>query len=595
MRRRASLTDLQDRLAALLGCAASQRPAVIANMLRRSPQESTGYWLQLLVAVGIATLGLVLGSTAVVIGAMLIAPLMGPIVSFGMGLAVGSPFLVVRSGVRILLSVALAVASSALITSLLPFHELNQEIASRTTPTVLDLLTAAFCALAGVYASMRPGSDIASTAAGTSIGISLVPPLCASGYGVGTAAWNVAGGAALLFLTNFVAIVLVGTLAFAAAGFHQVNVAALEAGELRKEGEGPAARSWLDQRLRALFASRSGPWLRLLMPFMLLAAVYVPLRQGLNEVAWQIAARRNVNAAIERLSSRVVQAHIRVERKQIELTLVLVGSTKDAEAASQLLEAEIRGATDVTPRLDVFAVADAKTLDGLEAAMRKPALPPVIVKQKPSTHIEAVREAVREAVGRRWPSRAVGAPLVVSMTTTGELLTLSVVHLGASLDGAAIETLERSLGEDLEHRVRVIDAPVPDGEIDLMSGDVAVLGRLLPWLENAQTTDAVSICVAEPPPETAPAVINAPASVESAPFVPTAAASAPVGPSAAEVSANRWLRELLARYQRVSFQPGSRWQLRFVLGACPQVEAPPPPASADDSQGPGREVEPAAE
>lgn len=580
MQRHASLTDLQDRLAALLGCEASQRPAVIANMLRRSPQESTGYWLQLLVAVGIATLGLVLGSTAVVIGAMLIAPLMGPIVSFGMGLAVGSPFLVVRSGVRILLSVALAIACSALITSLLPFHELNQEIASRTTPTVLDLLTAAFCALAGVYASMRPGSEIASTAAGTSIGISLVPPLCASGYGVGTAAWNVGGGAALLFLTNFVAIVLVGTLAFAAAGFHQVDVAALESGVLRQEGDGPVARSWLDRRLRALFASRSGPWLRLLMPFMLLAAVYVPLRQGLNEVAWQIAARKEVNEAIARLPSRVVQARIRVERRQIELTLVLVGSTRDAEAASELLAAEIRGATDVTPRLDVFAVADAKTLAGLEAALRTPALPPVVVKQKPSTHIKSVRALVREAVGQRWPSRAAGPPLLVSMTTTGELLTLSVVHLGASLDGAAIEALERSLGEDLEHAVRLIDAPVPDGEIDLTSGGVAALGRLLPWLENARASDDISICVTELSPESPPAAPNAPASVKST--LAAGAAEPGVEPGAREASAS--LRELLARYQRVSYRPGPSWQLRFVLGACPQQEAPPPPAPTDDSE-----------
>jgi hypothetical protein len=67
----ASLADLQDRLSTLLGCTPDQRSAVISNMLRHSPSEATGYWLQLFVAAGIATLGLVLGSTAVVIGAML--------------------------------------------------------------------------------------------------------------------------------------------------------------------------------------------------------------------------------------------------------------------------------------------------------------------------------------------------------------------------------------------------------------------------------------------------------------------------------------------------------------------------------------------
>jgi uncharacterized hydrophobic protein (TIGR00271 family) len=206
-----SLSRLQDRLGALLGCGPVAREPLVASMMRRDAREATSYWFQLIVAVGIATLGLVLGSTAVVIGAMLVAPLMGPIVHLGMGLATGSPYLVLRSGLRVALSIAVATCGSALLTLLLPFHELNAELLARTSPTALDLLTAGFCALAGVYSALRPGSDTATTAAGTSIGISLVPPLCASGYGLGTGAWPVAGGAALLFLTNMVAIVLVAT------------------------------------------------------------------------------------------------------------------------------------------------------------------------------------------------------------------------------------------------------------------------------------------------------------------------------------------------------------------------------------------------
>jgi uncharacterized hydrophobic protein (TIGR00271 family) len=113
-------------------------------MMRRDAREATSYWFQLVVAVGIATLGLVLGSTAVVIGAMLVAPLMGPIVHLGMGLATGSPYLVLRSGGRVVLSIAIATGSSALLTVFLPFHELNAEILARASPTALDLLTAGF-------------------------------------------------------------------------------------------------------------------------------------------------------------------------------------------------------------------------------------------------------------------------------------------------------------------------------------------------------------------------------------------------------------------------------------------------------------------
>src|SRR5690606_8206767 len=104
------------------------REPLVASMMRRDAREAISYWFQLIVAVGIATLGLVLGSTAVVIGGMLVAPLMGPIVHLGMGMATGSPYLVLRSGLRVSLSIAFAICSSALLTLLLPFHELNAEI-----------------------------------------------------------------------------------------------------------------------------------------------------------------------------------------------------------------------------------------------------------------------------------------------------------------------------------------------------------------------------------------------------------------------------------------------------------------------------------
>jgi uncharacterized membrane protein len=122
---------------------------------------------------------------------------------------------------------------------------MNSEISARTSPTVLDLITASFCALAGVYASVRPGSDTSTTAAGTAISVSLVPPLCASGYGIGTAAWPVAGGAALLFLTNLVAIVVVATSAFVASGFNRVDVVSRAGRRTGRPCAGAAARAHL--------------------------------------------------------------------------------------------------------------------------------------------------------------------------------------------------------------------------------------------------------------------------------------------------------------------------------------------------------------
>jgi uncharacterized hydrophobic protein (TIGR00271 family) len=576
--RHPSLTRLQNRLAAVLGCGVEQRRAVIAAMLRRGPTETTGYWLQLFVAVGIATMGLVLGSTAVVIGAMLIAPLMGPIVSFGMGLAVGSPFLVLRSGVRILMSIIVAVGSSSVITLLLPFHDLNAEIAARTTPTVLDLLTASFCALAGVYASMRPGSDVASTAAGTSIGISLVPPLCASGYGVATADWNVAGGAALLFLTNLVAIVLVGTLSFSAAGFNQVDIVTLE-DELQQGGTPPMARSRLDRRLQGLFASRSGPWLRLLMPFALLAAVYVPLLRGLDEVAWQIRARQQVDQIVKRLSSRVVQSRVHVERQHIGLTLVLLGSPGEAAALRRELDTQLQEATGVAPKVEVLAVADAQSMVGLQASLREPQPAPLLVEPRPAQTLEGIGQTLRDAIERRWPSRTAGKPLAIALLPDEDQLALQVVHLGAELAPTAIESLERALSDDLMLPLRLHDAALPPNELTADAFEPEFTVQLARWLERARLANQVWLCVSAPGAPASGAATTGDGTGPGAPASP--APSADAGAPAVDATSDALgpphspLRILLAGQPRVGFVAGPPGRLQFVAGACsPAAQAP---------------------
>jgi hypothetical protein len=305
------------------------------------------------------------------------------------------------------------------------------------------------------------------------------------------------------------------------------------------------------------------------MPFMLLAVVYVPLRKGLDEVAWQIAARKEVNAAIARLPSRVVQSRIRVERQQVEVTLVLAGSTADADVAQQRLHTEIREATNATPRLDIFAVADAKAIAGLEATLRTPALPPLIVERNPALQLDAVRRLVHAAVEKRWPSRAVGQPLSSSMTTSGEHMTVTVVHLGAPLEPAAIEALERALAEDLEHAVRLHDAPVPSTELAPVGGDeVAFIARLVPWLENAKTIETISVCLSGPAQVLEP--------LPPAPVPVPATDLSPVSNSPLAAS----LHELAQRYPRVVLQAASEWRVSFVVGPCPAKDGTPPAAEA---------------
>ncbi len=497
---RQTLVRLQDRLVQLLGGSVEGRPTLVADMLHRSASEAASYWLQLVVSVGIATLGLVLGSTAVIIGAMLVAPLMGPIIGLAMGLATGSPFLVLRSAGRVALSVLVAIGGAALITVLLPFHELNSELLARTTPTVLDLLAAGFCALAGVYASMRPGSDTAATAAGTSIGISLVPPLCASGYGLGTLAWSVSGGAALLFLTNLVAIVVVGTAAFVVAGFGRVDVAALEHAALADRQGAPIATA-LALRLARIFKSRGGPVLRFLMPVALLAAVYVPLHRALDEVAWEVRVRGTAKDAIGRDTHRVVDSRVHIARHEVDIALVILGLSSDAEAVRARLESEIGRASGVAPHIQVMAVPDATAFAGLESTLLRPQLappsPPVLSLRE---RLEASSALVRSKVLARWPSETVGDPLVVGLGTIGDSsLRIRIVHVGPALGADAREGLERSLQPDLGS-VSIDDAFIPSEELTPSGGELKFVAELSAAVRVSATVGEVEVCVTRPAP-----------------------------------------------------------------------------------------------
>jgi uncharacterized hydrophobic protein (TIGR00271 family) len=556
----------QDRLIQLLGNTPEGRTPLVSAMLRRDASEATSYWLQLVVSIGIATLGLVVGSTAVVIGAMLVAPLMGPIIGLAMGLAAGSPFLVLRSAGRIGLSVGVAVVGAALITVLLPFHELNAEISARTSPTVLDLITAGFCALAGVYASVRPDSSTTTTAAGTSIGISLVPPLCACGYGFGTQAWPIAGGAALLFLTNLVAIVVVGTVSFVAAGFNRVSVVALERDELSQDVEESRIARALARRLSSVFESRWGPVMRFLMPFLLLAAVYVPLRQALDEVAWQVRVRAAVRASLAQEPLRVVQSRVRVERREVDVVVVVLGKAADAERSRARMDAEIRQASGVTPRLEILAVPDANAIAGLESTLLKPqqVIPPTVTVAPPPTpdeQLDASRARVRAALVRLWPTQAAGEPLGVDLDTSDAApLRVRVLHLGATLGADTLETLRRAATRELGRPVDVVDVAVPQAAVTRELGDLAFVARVAAAVRATASVEAVSVCVVRP-----------------------AEPARGRRPAAAELALAQALDEVLAVHPRVTTTLGGPWSVTFSTGPC--VTAPAPAGAGD--AGPG--------
>jgi len=169
-----------------------------------------------MMSAGIAVLGLLLSSPAVVIGAMLISPLMNPIIGFGFSLALFDFAELRRSLTALAIGAAVAVAFTALIVAISPLQAPTPEIVSRTRPNLFDLLVALFAGLAGSFALIRGRGE---TVVGVAIATALMPPLAVVGYGIATRNMPVGAGAFALFVTNFITIALSATVMARFYGF----------------------------------------------------------------------------------------------------------------------------------------------------------------------------------------------------------------------------------------------------------------------------------------------------------------------------------------------------------------------------------------
>jgi len=165
----------------------------------------------------IATLGLLSNSAAVIIGAMLIAPLMSPIRSVAFGILEGDLELVLAGLKSLGAGTAVAVGLSAVIGFGSGFLQYGSEVASRSSPTLLDLGIAITAGGISGYAKVQ--TKLSSTLAGTAIAVALMPPLCVVGLGIAQLNGSLTIGASLLYLTNLLGITLACMLAFFIAGY----------------------------------------------------------------------------------------------------------------------------------------------------------------------------------------------------------------------------------------------------------------------------------------------------------------------------------------------------------------------------------------
>lgn len=194
----------------------SERSEVYSQMAEDARADVDFYTLMSLSS-AIALLGLLLDSSAVIIGAMLVAPLMSPILSLAQGIVQGNPHLIQRAGASTFKGTVVSIGVSTALTLLLPVAQPTGEILARVRPNLLDLGVALAAGAAAAYAVSR--ASVAAALPGVAISVALVPPLGVVGYGLGTSRFDIAGGALLLFLTNLGGIVLVGVAIFLMMGF----------------------------------------------------------------------------------------------------------------------------------------------------------------------------------------------------------------------------------------------------------------------------------------------------------------------------------------------------------------------------------------
>jgi uncharacterized hydrophobic protein (TIGR00271 family) len=185
--------------------------------MRHSAEADVDFHVLIVIASAIATFGLLQDSAAVIIGAMLVAPLMSPIVAISLGIVQGN-LRMVRRGLSSTAkgsAVSIAVATGFMLA--FPTLQPTEQIMSRTSPTLFDLGVGLTAGAAAAYSVSRKAVSAAIT--GTAISVALVPPLCVVGIGLASDRLDIGVGALVLFLTNLAAIVFVSVVVFLLLGF----------------------------------------------------------------------------------------------------------------------------------------------------------------------------------------------------------------------------------------------------------------------------------------------------------------------------------------------------------------------------------------
>lgn len=209
--------ELVKRTLPLLPRATTEEFQELFSVLREKANLSAPYLIMMILSTLIATFGLFGDSSPVIIGAMILAPIITPIVAFSMGMVRYEVSMLKTGIVTILVGTVVSLLFSAGVSVLIPLKVITPEIDARLSPTLLDLGIAIASGVAAAYAHAEKG--IAKSLAGVAIAVALVPPLAVAGIGIGWWDWDVFSGAFLLYLTNLAGIIMFAGITFLILGF----------------------------------------------------------------------------------------------------------------------------------------------------------------------------------------------------------------------------------------------------------------------------------------------------------------------------------------------------------------------------------------
>lgn len=403
--------------------------AEVIERRREDCSLSEHYLFMTAMSGGIAILGLLLSSPAVVIGAMLLSPLMGPIMGLGFALAIGDWDWLKQSLRTLLIGSALAVLLCAFLVFISPIQTITSEIAARTRPNLFDLFVALFSALAGAYAMIR-GREGAIV--GVAIATALMPPLAVVGFGLATVNWTVFSGALLLFVTNFLTIALT---AFALAKLYGFR-------------NSLSARNTMFQNIAVLTV---------------FVALAVPLAFSLQQIAWETNAQRIARDEIRGTFERPAQ----LDALEIDFASSPVGVSAIVFTPVIQPNAEVEIKRALTRRLGRpidLTLTQSQTETGAGAAQR--------------AQLSATREREESATAARLQALALRLSLAAGVPESDVLIDRNrrrALVRAKRLDGAGLVTYRA-----LETRIA---ASEPDWKIELIPPTVA-LPAVIPFGED---------------------------------------------------------------------------------------------------------------